>query len=264
VRSLISITRQSIIVNLFSTSAEGNRPGIFALIFILIWFEAVIKAQDADYRILFGSHWETAEDYVTANEKWMRQACENHDISYPFAVAIIFPELVRYSALRDRIEISLLKTLYINLGEEYADFSVGPFQMKPSFAETVIERVFYIDDRSLKKKFRSETSFKEERDFRSSIVKSLEDQENEFYYLIAFIKLCDKEFASEWGNLSEKLAYYSTAYNCGLDKDKVFIKNMMGKKFFSIKIFKGETYSYSDVSRFWYESSQIDPKNRHN
>ena len=42
-----------------------------------------------------------------------------------FRRQVIFPELVRYSAIRDKMEITLLKTLYRNLGEDYADFSVG-------------------------------------------------------------------------------------------------------------------------------------------
>ena len=50
---------------------------------------------------------------------------KNH-ISYPLAVAVIFPELVRYSALRDKMEITLLKALYINLGDRLCKFLNWP------------------------------------------------------------------------------------------------------------------------------------------
>ena len=57
------------------------------------------------------------------------------------AIAVVFPELIRYSALRDKIEITLLKSLYIYKGDDYADFSIGQFQMKPSFAELIHKNV---------------------------------------------------------------------------------------------------------------------------
>jgi len=229
---------------------------ILPILFILTFFELIIHGQQKDYRQIFGGHWKAAEKFVAENEEWMKAECEIHNITYSFAVAIVFPELVRYSALRDKIEVSILKTLYINLGEEYADFSVGPFQMKPSFAETVTEEITRVDDRKLRKHFRKKNIFRDLRDYRSSIVKSLEDENGEFYYLIAFIKLCDLRFPDFIGNTGDKLDFYSTAYNCGLDKSYDYIKMMAGKKFFSTSLFKGETYSYSEISRFWYNSHQ--------
>lgn len=229
---------------------------ILQILLILNFFEFIIQAQDTDFKQVFSGHWSAAEEFVAANEKWMRAECERNDIPYQFAIAIVFPELVRYSALRDKIEISILKTLYINLGEEYADFSVGPFQMKPSFAESVTESISLTNERKLRKQFRNKSSFRNLRDYRSAIVKSLEDETNEFYYLIAFIKLCDLRFPDFRKNSEDKLEFYSTAYNCGLDKEADYIKTMMGKKFFTTRLFKGETYSYCEISRFWYNNYQ--------
>ena len=87
-----------------------------------------------NYRETFGRDWDKALSFVAENRNWIAPELEQYNVSYPVAIAVIFPELVRYSALRDKIEITLLKALYINLGEEYANFSIGPFQMKPSFA----------------------------------------------------------------------------------------------------------------------------------
>lgn len=44
---------------------------------------------------------------------------------------------MRYNALKDDIESESLKVLYVQFGKTYADFSIGVFQMKPSFAEGV-------------------------------------------------------------------------------------------------------------------------------
>ena len=49
------------------------------------------------------------------------------------AVAVVFPELVRYSALMDFMETTAVKALYQQKGVKGADFSIGRFQMKPSF-----------------------------------------------------------------------------------------------------------------------------------
>lgn len=181
----------------------------------------------------------------------MRSACEKFDINYSFAAAIVFPELVRYSALLDKIEISLLKTLYINLGEDYADFSIGPFQMKPSFAEQIHENSNFLKERKIRSLFRTKSSFNDIKQYRRSIVADLEYVRRELNYLIAFIKICDVRYQIVWENETEKLQFYSTAYNCGLNKDYDYIEAMMDKKFFTTKLFKSETYSYSDISVFW-------------
>ena len=51
--------------------------------------------------------------------------------------AILFPELIRYSVYKDFFETQALELLYIDYGKKTADFSIGRFQMKPSFAEAV-------------------------------------------------------------------------------------------------------------------------------
>lgn len=53
------------------------------------------------------------------------------------ALSIALPEVSRYSRLRDLTETSALQVFYIQLGEEYADFSIGKLQMKPSFAASL-------------------------------------------------------------------------------------------------------------------------------
>lgn len=50
---------------------------------------------------------------------------------------VVFPEIARYSSIRDNVETAGLYILYANFGKAYADFSIGRFQMKPSFADTV-------------------------------------------------------------------------------------------------------------------------------
>jgi hypothetical protein len=216
----------------------------------------ILSSQTPDYKTIFSNDWTKAEAFVTENEKWMRSACKKHGIEYPYAVAVIFPELVRYSALRDKIEISLLKTLYVNLGEEYADFSIGPFQMKPSFAEEVNERIQSAGDRKLMNRIKGGRAFDDPRLYRKSIVSDLEDPEKQFIYLLAFIKISEAAFPGYRDMGAGKLKFFAAAYNCGPGKSSEYIESMSNRKFFSTKLIKSETYSYSDISVYWYKNHQ--------
>lgn len=168
------------------------------------------------------------------------------------AVAVIFPELVRYSALRDKMEITLLKALYINLGDEYANFSIGQFQMKPSFAALVREQANSVLNRRSGISFRRKSEYDDAKEYRKSIIKDLEDPKTEFSYLVAFIKICGKNFRTNRMDDIEELKFMATAYNFGINKSSAEIEKMIDKKFFNTKLFKTENYSYSDVSLFWY------------
>ena len=54
-------------------------------------------------------------------------------------MAVVYPELLRYSPAQDVIEVEVNRRLYAlhNLGGVRTDFSMGLFQMKPSFAERI-------------------------------------------------------------------------------------------------------------------------------
>lgn len=58
------------------------------------------------------------------------------------ALAIVSPELIRWSAFKDFFETTALELLYVKKGKTYADFSIGHFQMKPSFVEQLEAYVF--------------------------------------------------------------------------------------------------------------------------
>jgi hypothetical protein len=209
-------------------------------------------AQSLNYAEIFGNDWQRALTFIEDNKNWIKNALARHDIQYNEAVAVIFPELVRYSALRDKMEITLLKTLYRNLGDDYADFSIGVFQIKPSFAEDIQNRVFAGTDRELKDLFRKKTSFPDKRSYRASVIADLENPETELNYLIAFYKICEKRFKREWPDKVSKVKFLATAYNAGFRKSAREIEEMSDKKFFNTRLFKTENYSYADVSLYWY------------
>jgi hypothetical protein len=221
--------------------------------FLLVAFSDIASAQQSDYSELFGEDWNKAVTWEQENRNWMEPVLAKNHISYPLAVSIIFPELVRYSALRDKMEISLLKTLYVNLGEEYADFSIGVFQMKPSFAETIRDESTAFLGRRSGIVFKNTTDYDDIKDFRKSIIRDLEDPEGQVAYLISFIRICEKKFNMSRYSETARIKFLASAYNFSIDKTALQIEKMADKKFFSINMLKTEKYSYSDISLFWYK-----------
>ena len=216
-------------------------------------FSHIGSAQSLNYPELFGEDWNKAVLWEQENRNWMEPVLVKNHVSYPLAISIIFPELVRYSALRDKMEISLLKTLYVNLGEEYADFSIGVFQMKPSFAERIRDESTAFLGRQSGIVFKSISDYDDIKDFRKSIIRDLEDPEGQVAYLISFIRICEKKFnMSRYSELAH-IKFLASAYNFSIDKTAIQIEKMADKKFFSINLLKAEKYSYADISLFWYK-----------
>jgi hypothetical protein len=227
------------------------------LIFLLITGSPVfLYSQALNYTEIFGDDWKKAMLFESENRIWMKPILEKNHIPYPLAIAVIFPELVRYSALRDKMEITLLKTLYINLGDDYANFSIGQFQMKPSFAMMVREQAGSVLNRRSGISFKTLSEYDNIKNYRKSIVKDLEDPKSEFSYLVAFIKICNKNFRTNRMDDITGLKFLATAYNFGISKNSAEIEKMTDKKFFNTKLFKTENYSYSDVSLYWYRQYQ--------
>jgi hypothetical protein len=228
--------------------------GLILTFLLQVGFINVVRSQPLDYKTIFGSDWQKAESFISENRSWIEPELNKFNVPYAIAIAVIFPELVRYSALMDKMEITLLKTLYINLGDEYADFSIGHFQMKPSFAEKIREYAIKGMGRRSKELFRSKSEYSETRLFRSSIVDDLENPKAQLNYLIAFFKICESRFNLRQRDEFDKVRFIATAYNYGFFRSAEKIDSMKEKRFFTSRLFSSDNYSYSDISVFWYSA----------
>lgn len=226
------------------------------IFFCIIFFTGIsipCRSQLLNYDEVFGSDWDKALRFIEENNSWMKPLLEKHNISYPVAVAVVFPELVRYSALRDKMETAMLKTLYRNLGDDYSDFSIGVFQVKPSFAEKIREEARSLKGWRMKTLFGRSSYYNNVREYRSAIIADLEDPESEFNYIIAFFKICENYFSIGFPDEETKIKFLATAYNTGFWKTREEIEKMSHSKFYNTKLFSTENYSYADVSLFWYK-----------
>jgi hypothetical protein len=224
---------------------------LFTLLLFIVFFRHGYS-QSENYKVLFGDDWKKAETFEKENRSWIEPILAKNHIPYKLAIAIVFPELVRYSALKDKVEIGLLKTLYVNLGNEYADFSIGILQMKPSFAETIRDESSAYLGRRSGITFKNSSGYEDIKDYRKSIIRDLEDPESQVIYLISFIQICEKKFNLNRLDDVRLLMFLASAYNFGIDKKALEIVRMSDKKFFSTKLITTEKYSYADVSLFWF------------
>src|SRR5690349_1204457 len=107
------------------------------LVIISAFCFSFIKPAEIDYREVFGSDYTWAVNWLNKNDQLIAKYAARYEVPPKEIKAIIFPELIRYNAVFDALEIESLKFLYVSEGTDYANFSVGFFQMKPSFAEMV-------------------------------------------------------------------------------------------------------------------------------
>ena len=212
-------------------------------------------SQSLDYKDIFVKDWGKAEIFLNENHEWIKATLEKFDVPYKETISVVFPELVRYSALQDKIEITLLKALYINLGEDYANFSIGSFQMKPTFAEKIREAADNFPEFKNREYLKSLSSFDDIKTYRASIIQDLEKPETEILYLIIFIKTCEKQFSLKKMKINDKIKFLAAAYNFGFWKTKGQIDSVINKKYFRTSLAGTVKYSYADVSLFWYNNS---------
>ncbi|MBO9573717.1 MAG: hypothetical protein J7497_16135 [Chitinophagaceae bacterium] len=138
---------------------------------------------EIDYRKVFGNDYKWAVTWLAQNDKIISVYADKYAIPAKELKAIIFPELVRYNRVFDAIQIESLKYLYVSEGKQYADFSVGYFQMKPSFAENL--------ERDADKTFGYGSRTDNEENRRQRLYR-LTNTETQLNYLCAFYRLCEK------------------------------------------------------------------------
>jgi hypothetical protein len=235
-----------------SRAIKRNKGKVILFFILFISICQTVVSQPLNYSEVFGSDWQKALEFIDTNNIWIKPILEKYKIPYAEAVAVVFPELVRYSSIRDKMETAMLKTLYRNLGDDYADFSIGVFQVKPSFAEKIREEMQSVPGWRAKSVFKKSSSYKNDREYRGAIVSDLENPRSEFNYIIAFFKICGKYFPLAAEDEAARIRFLATAYNTGFWKNKEEIEKMSKLKFFNTKLFKTENYSYADVSLFWY------------
>jgi len=153
----------------------------------------------------------------------LREAIASRGGDADVLIPVVFPELVRYSLVRDRIETAGLKVFYVHIGEasgKFGNFSIGLFQMKPTFVEKFEGPVvsFGLLDRF--KDVAEYPSGSSEKAIRQVRVDRLESPAWQAAYLACFGAVMDRRFGDvAWDSAEDKTGFYAAAYNHGFLAD---------------------------------------------
>lgn len=217
------------------------KPIVFQLLFLVLFLKpGCAQRVSASFPGLDQADIQEAFDYIE-KESWMADSLKAHGLDPAFALAIVFPEIIRYSAIRDWAETKALEVLYVQYGSPYADFSIGRFQIKPSFAELLDSHLPAAADPA---------------SIRPQRLRRLQDIKGQLHYLILFCKQMEIRFP-EYRNAptEEKLRFYATAYNTGFHKSKQQILQHLRQNEFYTAFNKPEKcLNYADVAVWGYKN----------
>jgi hypothetical protein len=214
------------------------------------------SARGEDYAAIFGDKYAAAERFLGQNA-WIAEALRLPPDETRIALAVVFPELIRFSALEDAIQVRGLKVLYVQYGRAYMNFSVGRFQMKPSFAEHLesdYQRLFSAGEKAtvgIPAFERGDTS-----ELREKRVLRLDDLAWQVRYLRLFMLVMEKRYGQvAFADVEDRLRFYATAFNAGYASGEPALRRMMNeRRFHTALLFPRTTYNYADVALFFFRN----------
>ncbi len=226
---------------------------------ILLQILLLLSSFQHEYTEIFESDYTWAVRFIKKNRRQFVEKSSQYMVDTAVITSVIFPEVIRYSIFKNYFETKGLEIIYAKYGKKYADFSIGYFQMKPSFVEA-LEKYASITD-GLPEKFShiSKFSFSREKKIRAERIRRLKSFEWQMDYLHCFYLITLKLHEDQqWDNKNEKIKFFATAYNHGFYKDSEEIK-----KWINVPVFpygpnsKSRQYVYSDISCYFYNNNYI-------
>lgn len=206
-----------------------------------------------DYESIFGEDYSRAVSYMEEIRPVSARLSELYGTDLPSLEAVIFPEAIRYSIIRDYLETRALELIYIGKGT--ADFSIGPFQIKPSFAEKLEEYVKA--DTSGFQKFTGILRYEVTSPslIRAERLARLKQAEYQLVYINLFIRTTEilhphlhKPESEEY-----RIRFLSTAYNYRFDASRGDIEKFMSLSYFPFgSLNDRKKYNYSEIAWAYY------------
>ncbi len=209
----------------------------FTVMFFLFSFQKSTEILDFEF----------AEKYCSSIEKQTDLLARNYKLTAADVLPVVYPECSRFNALSNAFESDVLSFYYIRNGVEGADFSVGYFQMKPSFVEALEQEIACND---LFKEQRSKFAYTARDLFaeRNERLDRLQTPAWQMEYLCAFVALMHERYEQE--NISIPLTeYVAAAYNYGFQKPQSEILDWAQVKAFPNGKGNSQNYAYGELAR---------------
>lgn len=222
----------------------------------LLWMLLIMGSTTAfsiDYRKVFGKDWISAERYIKEHHAEWEREFAIFGVDCHMAEAIVFPELIRYTMWKDEIERAAVNGLYVLKGRGAADFSIGRFQMKPSFAEEV-EQAW--NRSSLAQEYGFSFNLSDNAEARRSRIRRLSSEQGQCRYLAIFILLLQQRLPQlQQVSPQEQVRLLATAYNRSFSATWQSLCSMQYEHHFHTEVFKTRStqlYCYADIAfEFW-------------
>jgi hypothetical protein len=261
IRERCSVRRSSHATERVTSQRSDRRAALFlATVAVFVLFltsgSAALSAADEDYAAIFGDKYAAAERFLRENA-WIAGALRLPPEDARIALAVVFPEVIRFSALEDAIQVRGLKVLYVQYGRAYMNFSVGRFQMKPSFVENLesdYNRLLNPEEKSAAAIPAFERG--DSAELRNKRVLRLDDTVWQVRYLRMFILVMEKRYGHvAFSDAEDRLRFYATAYNAGYASGERALRRAMNdKRFHTELLFPKKTYVYADVAVFYFRT----------
>ena len=223
--------------------------------FAIILFITLSFPQN-DFSKIFGSDYKDALHFLKSKKERITLLTKKYGGESKLIIPVIFPELIRFSVLSDLFEIGALEIIYVDKGCEAADFSIGRFQMKPSFVENIENAISKMPDVNIELKQLIHYSETDLRKIRSKRIKRMKSFDWQVIYLICFEKVVKVLFKNHnFKSFEDKIKFFATAYNYGYNKSVKNIEHWQNKKIFPYgSNFIGNQYAYSEIALFFYKN----------
>lgn len=230
------------------TSAKKRFSIVFCLIVLCNQCFAL------NYREIFGGRYTKAEKKITGIRPLIQRYARQYDVDGNLIEAVIFPEVMRYNSVYNGVETGSLMGLYSRFGADYADFSIGIMQMKPTFAESIErETQKHKDEVWVKSLGFDKLSLKEDYNARMARVTRLTKGEWQVKYFIAMLKCIEIKHKTSKVKPAVNLQFIAAAYNCGWDKSTAVIRSHISKKYYHLSNWDtGKKYAFADVALYRY------------
>lgn len=200
----------------------------------------------------FGSDHAVALKQMNGHADQIDAIAKEYGVEADLVKSIVFPEYIRNSVFSGMLEEESLAITYVELRSDVLDFSIGQFQIKPSFA-VKMEQVVK-DNKFLKLKYAGLCiEQKDELARRRTRFDRLKDMKWQTRYVCCFIDYCLAKYDLKELSTIEQLKFLSTAYNVGIKENAGQIEaNYESRTFPYGKKFMIDQLAYWEVSVDYY------------
>jgi hypothetical protein len=225
------------------------------LIIVLLCSSVFANAQEflSTYCTVYPENCKRAHAFTDEHHDVFDSIVKQHNYPATFLMAIVAPEVSRYNEVSDQAQTMALEMFYTQMGTDYANFSIGYFQMKPSFVEEM--EAYAKADSVLKTQYKAVLQFNAEAEgaIRSERIQRLKELKWQVNYLCLFYAIMEQKYGkTSFNSVADKLWFYAAAYNSGFNKNKEKIEKWEKIAWFPNGDSGPENFIYSFVAYEFY------------